>query len=71
MPPDSTIAIAHARLAFSCNEIDSYVLARLSRVDADGTTHPLSLGAVRPVVRNEDPTRGSSESGRVASSAAR
>ena len=49
-----------ARLTFSCNEIDSYVLARLSRVGTDGTVHPLSLGAIRPVARTEDPTRGNS-----------
>ncbi|OLL79576.1 hypothetical protein Ae168Ps1_1982c [Pseudonocardia sp. Ae168_Ps1] len=48
-----------ARLTFSCNEIDSYVLARLSRVDAGGTVHPVSLGALRPVARTEDATRGS------------
>lgn len=44
-----------ARLTFSCNEIDSYVIPRLSRVDADGHAHQLSLGALRPVARSEDP----------------
>jgi putative CocE/NonD family hydrolase len=43
-----------ARLTFSCNEIDSYVIARLSRVDADGEAHELSLGVIRPIERNED-----------------
>jgi uncharacterized protein len=49
-----------ANLSFSCNEIDSYVLARLSRVDADGTAHLLSMGAIRPITRRVDPTRGNS-----------
>lgn len=49
-----------ANLTFSCNEIDSYVIARLSRVEADGTTHLLSLGAIRPITRRIDPTRGNS-----------
>ncbi|HET6394753.1 MAG TPA: CocE/NonD family hydrolase [Blastococcus sp.] len=48
-----------ATLAFSCNEIDSYVLARLSRVDTDGGVHPVSLGALRPAARTEDLSRGS------------
>ncbi|GLZ49176.1 hypothetical protein Acsp06_53610 [Actinomycetospora sp. NBRC 106375] len=46
-----------ARLAFSSNEIDSFVLARLSRVDARGAAHQLSLGAIRPVSRVEDTAR--------------
>jgi uncharacterized protein len=57
------------QLSFSSNEIDSYVVARLSRIDADGTLHLLSLGSIRPVARTVDPARGSSveiaiESGR-------
>ena len=46
-----------ARLNFSCNEIDSYVIARLSRVDADGEAHELSLGVLRPIERTEDTAR--------------
>jgi putative CocE/NonD family hydrolase len=46
-----------ARLLFSCNEIDSYVLARLSRVDTDGQRHQLSLGGIRPAARTEDTER--------------
>jgi uncharacterized protein len=38
-----------ANLSFSCTEIDSYVLARLSRIGTDGTRHLLSLGGIRPV----------------------
>jgi uncharacterized protein len=45
------------RLAFSCNEIDSYVLARLSRVDVEGGLHQVSMGAIRPVTRREDTAR--------------
>lgn len=45
------------RLSFSCNEIDSYLVARLSRVEADGTRHQLSIGAVRPTACTEDPER--------------
>ena len=48
-----------ANLTFSSNEIDSYVLARLSRVDARGEDHLLSLGAVSPARRTMDPIRGS------------
>jgi uncharacterized protein len=48
-----------AQLSFSCNEIDSYVVARLSRVDAAGDAHQLSMGAIRPAGRAVDPTRGS------------
>ena len=46
-----------ARLTFSCNEIDSYVIARLSRVDSTGEARQLSLGAIRPAARTEDPAR--------------
>jgi hypothetical protein len=48
-----------ARLTFSCNEIDSYVLARSSRIDTDGKGHQLSIGAVRPTACTEDPARHS------------
>ncbi|HEY2222588.1 CocE/NonD family hydrolase C-terminal non-catalytic domain-containing protein, partial [Actinomycetospora sp.] len=46
-----------ARLTFSSNEIDSYVLARLSRIDTDGGRHQLGMGAIRPVARTEDTAR--------------
>lgn len=46
-----------ARLSVSSNEIDTYVLARLSRVDTAGTLHHLSMGAIRPVARTEDVAR--------------
>jgi len=49
-----------ARLTFSCNEIDSYILARLSRIDTDGNRHQLSIGAVRPTACIEDPARSTS-----------
>jgi len=49
-----------AHLSFSSNEIDSYVIARLSRVDPAGTVHQLSMGALRPVARTEDTTRSTS-----------
>jgi predicted acyl esterase len=41
-------------LTFSCNEIDSHVIAALSRVDAEGQRHLLSLGALRPARRHVD-----------------
>ncbi|MFC5139358.1 CocE/NonD family hydrolase [Actinomycetospora rhizophila] len=46
-----------ARLGFSANEIDSYVIARLTRVDTGGALHQLSMGAIRPVARTEDADR--------------
>jgi uncharacterized protein len=46
-----------ARLTYSCNELDSYVVARLSRLDAAGERHQLSLGAIRPVARTEEEGR--------------
>lgn len=60
LPIEQDIRLAGAvtaRLSFSCNEIDSYLVARLSRVAADGTRHQLSIGAVRPTACTEDPTR--------------
>lgn len=48
-----------ANLTFSSNEIDSYVLARLSRIDERGDDHLLSLGAISPSRRTIDPIRGS------------
>lgn len=49
-----------ANLVFSCNEIDSYVVARLSRIDAEGTRHHLSMGAIRPAARTVDAARSTS-----------
>jgi uncharacterized protein len=46
-----------ANLRFSCNEIDSYVIARLGRIDAEGTRHHLSMGAVRPAAHTIDASR--------------
>ena len=44
-------------LSFSSNEIDSHVIARLSRVDAIGNLHALSLGSIRPACRTIDEIR--------------
>jgi putative CocE/NonD family hydrolase len=44
-------------LSFSSNEIDSHVIARLSRIDASGGLHPLSLGSIRPACRRIDEAR--------------
>jgi hypothetical protein len=49
-----------ANLLFSSNEIDSYLVARLSRVDADGERHHLSMGAIRPAARTVDAARSTS-----------
>jgi uncharacterized protein len=46
-----------AHLTFASNEIDSYVVARLARIDAAGAMHRLSMGAVRPVARSIDLAR--------------
>jgi len=46
-------------LSFSSTEIDSYVVARVCRVDGDGRMHHLSLGAIRPAARVIDASRGS------------
>jgi uncharacterized protein len=46
-----------AHLRFSCNEIDSYVVARLGRVDAAGAYHLLSMGAISPARRRPDSDR--------------
>lgn len=59
---DSDLELAGAitaNLTFSSNEVDSYVLARLSRIDARGDDHLLSLGAISPARRAIDPIRGS------------
>ena len=39
------------QLRFSCNEIDSYIVARVGRVDASGQYHLLSIGVMSPVRR--------------------
>lgn len=46
-----------ASLSFSSNEIDSQVVARLSRVDRDGIRHMLSLGTIRAACRKIDVER--------------
>jgi putative CocE/NonD family hydrolase len=43
-----------ANLKFSCNEIDSHVVARLGRIDQTGAFHLLSLGTIRPACRKID-----------------
>ena len=57
-PTEMTGAVT-ASLKFSCNEIDSYVLARLGRVDVNGVYHLLSLGAISPARRKLDLARSS------------
>ena len=44
-------------LSFSCNEIDSYVVARTGVVSADGGYRTLSMGAIRPACRRIDEAR--------------
>ena len=46
-----------AHLEFSCNEIDSHVVARLCRIAADGTRYILSMGTISPARRQHDPKR--------------
>jgi uncharacterized protein len=46
-----------ASLQFSCSDIDSHVIARLSRVDETGTLHQLSMGSIRPALRRIDKAR--------------
>lgn len=46
-----------AHLGFSCNEIDSQIVARLGRVATDGTCHQLSMGTISAARRRRDPTR--------------
>ena len=48
-----------ANLQFSCNEIDSFVIVRVGRVDRQGRYHGLSFGMVTPSRRMIDPSRGS------------
>ncbi|MBE1159872.1 CocE/NonD family hydrolase [Dyella acidiphila] len=46
-----------AALSFSCNEIDSHVVARLSHVSATGVETLLSMGMMRPARRRIDERR--------------
>jgi uncharacterized protein len=46
-----------AALRFSCSDIDSHVIARLSRVDTEGEFHQLSIGSIRPALRRIDMAR--------------
>jgi uncharacterized protein len=46
-----------ANLKFSCNEIDSYVIARVGRVNTSGAYRLLSLGAISPARRRIDEAR--------------
>jgi putative CocE/NonD family hydrolase len=43
-----------ASLKFSCNEMDSHVVARLGRIDKAGVYRLLSLGTIRPACRKID-----------------
>lgn len=47
-------------LAFSCNEIDSHVVARTGLIAADGAYLILSMGAIRPACRRIDELRSTS-----------
>ncbi len=44
-----------AHLSFSCNEIDSHIVAKLSRVDKNNVCHLLSMGTISPARRRLDP----------------
>lgn len=44
-------------VSFSCNEIDSYLVARTALVPADGKLKILSMGAMRPACRKVDEAR--------------
>lgn len=46
---------ATVSLEYSCNEIDSYVIARLDRVDARGQRTPLGFAHLRPAIRTPMP----------------
>ncbi|MGO9135942.1 MAG: CocE/NonD family hydrolase [Methylovirgula sp.] len=48
-----------AHLRFSCNEIDSHIVARLGRVDTTAGYHLLSMGTISPARRKIDAGRGS------------
>lgn len=47
-------------MTFSCNEIDSQVVARLGRVDRAGGYHLLSIGTIRAACRRVDRARSTS-----------
>ncbi len=47
------------QLKYACSEIDSYIVARLDRVDREGRRHPLAMGHLRPATRAVDAERGS------------
>ncbi|MCW8471276.1 CocE/NonD family hydrolase [Fluoribacter gormanii] len=42
------------QLKYSCNEIDSYVIARLGKIDCEGNYRLLSMGHLRPATRTLD-----------------
>ncbi len=44
-------------LSFSCNELDSHIIARTGRVARDGTVEILSMGSIRPACRRIDAAR--------------
>lgn len=46
-----------AKLNFSCNEIDSYVVARLGRIALNGNYKLLSMGAISPARCRLEPER--------------
>ncbi|RUR04986.1 CocE/NonD family hydrolase C-terminal non-catalytic domain-containing protein [Legionella sp. km772] len=48
------------KLVFSCNEIDSYLITRLGRVDHQGNYHLLSMGHFRPATRTIDSSHSTS-----------
>ncbi len=47
------------QLKYACSEIDSYIIARLDRVDREGRRRPLAMGHLRPSTRAADAGRGS------------
>lgn len=46
-------------LRYACSEIDSYLVARLDRIDARGMRRCLSMGHLRPATRRVDAARSS------------
>ena len=55
--PTELVGPVSASLSFSCNEIDSHVIVRVSRIDTDGHLHHLSMGSIRPAYREIDAAR--------------
>jgi len=47
------------QLRYACSEIDSYIVARLDRIDREGRHHPLAMGHLRPATRTVDAEHGS------------